>query len=258
MLRPLKSSLPLLMLGMALGGGLAPMARAATPETAPADLMQALSQIEAASDSQNLAAVMAFYGQSFASTDGFDRAQLEQTLGQFWQQYAVLDYSIELVAWDASPNGVTAETITRLEGTQTQASRELALTAEVRSRQRFENGKIVYQEILSEQSQLSMGDSPPGLTINLPAQIEPGASYTFDAIVQEPLGNRSLLGVALDEGVTAEDFLAPRPLVLESLNAGGLFKIGQAPDQPDNRWISAVIVREDGVTVETRRMRVGE
>ncbi|MBD2259095.1 nuclear transport factor 2 family protein [Pseudanabaena sp. FACHB-2040] len=254
-MRPLPLSLPLLTLGLALAGGLSP-AVAAPPETAPGELVQVLSQIEAASDARDMAAVMATYGPSFTTADGFSRDQFEQTLQQFWQQYATLDYDIELVAWEPSDGGFTAETITRIQGTQAQPNRQLELTAEVRSRQRFENGQIVYQEVLAEQSQLTTGANPPSLTVNLPNQIAPGAKYSFDAIVQEPLRNRSLLGVALDEGVTAEDFLAPRPLLLESLSAGGLFKVGQAPEQPDNRWISAIIVREDGITVETRRLRI--
>ncbi|MBD0334185.1 MAG: nuclear transport factor 2 family protein [Cyanobacteria bacterium Co-bin13] len=256
MLRHLPLSLPVLTLGLAIAGGMAPAA-AAPPETAPGELVQALNQIEAASDARDVAAVLAAYGPSFASSDGFSRDQLEQTLQQFWQQYATLDYAIELVAWEPSAGGFTAETITRIQGTQAQSNRQLELTAEVRSRQRFENGQIVYQEILSEQSQLTTGANPPSLTVNLPSQIAPGAKYSFDAIVQEPLRNRALLGIALDEGVTAEDFLAPRPLLLESLSAGGLFKTGQAPERSDNRWVSAVIVREDGITVETRRLRVG-
>lgn len=257
MLRQL-TSLPMLTLSVALGWGLSRPALAASPANAPSDLVQALSQIEAASDSKNLEAVMAFYAPAFASADGFNRAQFEQTLQSFWAQYSDLDYEIELVSWEAGSNGGTAETITRVKGTQVRPDRQMNLTAEVRSRQRFENGKIVYQEVLSEHSQLTSGSQPPTLSVLLPEQIKPGAAYTFDAIVQEPLGERSLLGTALDEGVTPEDFLAPRPLLLDVLNAGGLFKVGQASEQPDSRWISAVVIRENGMTIDTRRLRVEE
>jgi hypothetical protein len=64
------------------------------------------------------------------------------------------------------------------------------------------------------------------------------------------------MGVAVDEGVTATDFFAPRPVVFDVLSAGGLYKLGTAPESPDQRWISAVIIREDGLVVETRRVAV--
>lgn len=256
MLRRFTSSLPICALGMICGWSLAKPATAAPPSTAPGELVQILDQIETASDAKDIETVLAVYGQSFATADGFTRAQFEQTLRDFWGQYSTLDYDIELVAWEPAAGGFTAETITRITGTQARSERELKLSAEVRSRQRFEGGQIVYQEVLTERSQLTSGSNPPSLNVILPEQAAPGAQYGFDAIVQEPLGNRSLLGAALDEGVTAEDFLTPRPLILENLSAGGLFKIGQATEQPDNRWVSAVIVREDGMTVETRRLRI--
>ena len=78
----------------------------------------------------------------------------------------------------------------------------------------------------------------------------------FDAIVQEPLGNQRLLGRVIDEGVTADDFTVPRPIDLEPLAAGGLFKIGNAPTNPDQRWISSVLIRSDGWVIDTRRLNV--
>ena len=64
------------------------------------------------------------------------------------------------------------------------------------------------------------------------------------------------MGVAVEEGVTAEDFFEPRPVVFGLLSSGGLYKVGIAPDEPDNRWVSTVVIREDGMVVETRRLRV--
>lgn len=257
MLRQFLPLLPLLPLAPLLGWGLATPVAAAPAATAPAELVQAIAQLEAAADAKDVAQTMALYSPAFATSDGTNRQQFEQMLQQFWQQYATLDYAVELVAWEASPGGFTAETITRVDGTQTRSGRQLAMQAEVRSRQRFENGQIVFQEILAEQSQLTSGANPPAVTVLLPAQVEPGASYSFDAIVQEPLGNRSLLGAVLNEPVVPAELMTPRLLTVEVLDAGGLFKLGRASEQPANRWVSAVIVREDGLTVETRRMQVG-
>jgi hypothetical protein len=94
--------------------------------------------------------------------------------------------------------------------------------------------------------------------VQLPETVAPNSRYSFDAIVTEPLGNRVLLGRAFEEGVTGDDFLTPRPVDLEALAAGGLFKIGRAPEKPDQRWVSAIIVRADGFVIETRRLGVAD
>jgi hypothetical protein len=92
--------------------------------------------------------------------------------------------------------------------------------------------------------------------VQIPPTLTPGQTYSFDTIVVEPLGERLLMGVAVDEGVTSNDFFEPRPVVFDLLTAGGLYKVGTAPTEPDNRWLSTVVIREDGMAIETRRVRV--
>jgi hypothetical protein len=90
----------------------------------------------------------------------------------------------------------------------------------------------------------------------LPQQVKVGEKYVFDAIVNEPLGNNFLLGTAMEETIKPNKYLNPTPINLELLSTGGLFKTGTAPSQPVNQWISAVIVRDDGVTMITQRLKV--
>jgi hypothetical protein len=241
-------------LGLTLGWSQAVWA--AAPDTAPRELVNALEQIEIAANAQNLDGVMAFYSDTFTNSDGFDQTALETALGTLWDQYPDLTYRIELQSWEPVANGgYMAETITYIDGTST-TPREMTLEAVIRSRQQFEAGKIVSQETLSERNQASSGDAPPTVTVLLPERAEPGQGYSFDTIVQEPLGDRYLLGTALEEGTTSTDFFTARPLDLELLTAGGLFKLGDAPEQADNLWLSAVLIRNDGVVVVTRRLRV--
>lgn len=232
-------------------------ASAAPPETAPDALTATIAELESAANAQNLEQVMALYSSSFRGPDGFTRSQYQATLSEFWAQYTTLTYDVELVSWEAEGNGFLAETLTTVQGLTRQGGRSLTMTAEVRSQQRFENGQLVAQEILAEQSRLESGMTPPTVTIRLPESVDPGASFAFDAIVKEPLGDRLLLGRALDEGITAEDFLTPRPLDLEQLSSGGLFRVGKAPDKVDQRWISSILIREDGIVIDTRRLRIG-
>ncbi|TVQ07060.1 MAG: nuclear transport factor 2 family protein [Leptolyngbya sp. DLM2.Bin27] len=226
-------------------------------QAAPAEVQRLLTELEAAASDRNLDAVMAFYSQSFTSDTGFDYAQLRQTLETLWQQYPDLTYEIELLSWQAAdPGSYIVETRTQIAGQQTRSDRTLTLSADITSRQRLEAGQIVSQVTLSETSRLTSGDRPPTVQVRLPQTLSPGESYSFDTIVIEPLEGRTLMGVAVEEGVTAEDFFEPRPVVLGILSSGGLYKVGTAPEEPDNRWVSSVVIREDGMVVETRRLRV--
>ena len=229
--------------------------QAASPETAPAALVSALEQIESASNAQDIEAVMAFYADDFTNEDGFSYATLEATLPQLWERYDTLSYRVELQSWDEVDGGYVAETVTYIDGVQT-TPRRLTLESVIRSRQQFVDDKITFQEILSERNQLNSATPAPEVIVILPERAVPGDSYGFDAIVQEPLGERYLLGAALDEGTTAEDFFTPRPIDLELLSAGGLFKLGDAPESTDNLWVSGLLVREDGLVVITRRLRI--
>lgn len=226
-------------------------------QSAPGEVQQMLTDLETAASDRNLDAVMAFYSESFSSDTGFDYAQLRQTLETLWQQYPDIAYDIELLSWQADgPGRYTLETRTIVTGKQTLPERVLTLNADVTSRQQIEDGKITRQVTLSETNRLVSGSNPPTLQVQLPETLDPGQSYSFDTIVQEPLEGRTLMGVAVDEGVTAEDFFQPRPVVFDLLSSGGLYKIGTASAEADSRWVSSVVIREDGMVVQTRRVRV--
>lgn len=229
---------------------------AAPPQTAPAQLKNLLTQIDAAANSRNLKAVMQFYSTGFTNSDGLTRQNMENALTQLWQRYPQLKYQTQLQSWTPEGQAIVAETITNISGAKVQDSRNLILNATIKSRQRYENGKIVRQEILSERSQLSTGAKPPTVNVNLPQQVKPGQQYNFDAIVQEPLGDDYLLGAAIEEPIQPEKYFQPTPVQLELLPAGGLFKVGRAPTAADDRWISAVLVRGDGMTMITQRLQV--
>ncbi len=231
-------------------------AQAASPETAPADLVTALDSIEAAATAGDISAVMQSYSPSFTNDDGFTYDTLSTALETLWERYSGLTYRVELQSWERAGEGYTAETVTYISGTQITDGQPTQLESVIRSEQSFVGGKVVSQKTLSERNQVTSGQTPPTVSVILPEEVKTGESYDFDAIVMEPLGDRYLLGAAVEEGTTAEDFFAGRPVELELLAAGGLFKVGEAPTTTDSRWVSALLVREDGVTVITRRLRV--
>ncbi|WP_009632966.1 nuclear transport factor 2 family protein [Synechocystis sp. PCC 7509] len=229
---------------------------AAPPATAPPQLQNMLVQIDAAANQKDIQAVMQFYSPTFAHTDGLTYQDLEKALTALWKQYPQLKYETKLQSWQAEGDGIVAETVTNITGTQTQDSRNLALKATIRSRQRYENQKIVRQEVLAERSQLSTGTKPPTLDIKLPQSVKPGQQYNFDAVVLEPLKDDYLLGAAIEEAVAPGQYFSPTQVKLDLLPAGGLFKIGRVPMGGSDRWLSAVVVRGDGLTQVTQRLNV--
>lgn len=234
----------------------APTEQTAPDRAAPPELQAVLANIDAAATEGDLATVMSFYDPAFTNSDGLTYDTLQQALQSFWQRYPDLTYSTQLNSWEPEGDGIVAETTTTITGTQASTGNPTNITATITSRQRFEGTKIVEQQILDEQSQLTQGENPPTVAVNLPEQVNVGQDFAFDAIVEEPLGDRLLLGSATDERVQPSGYLSPTPVNLELLSSGGLFKIGRAPAVAEAHWISATLIRDDGITTITRRLQI--
>lgn len=233
-----------------------PQRPAPAATNAPAALTNLLAQVDTAASNHNLKEVMKFYGSNFTHSDGLTKQTLEKAIANLWQQYPQLKYRTEITSWKPTNNGFSVETVTQISGVQSLNGRNLVLNTNLRSRQQIANQKIVRQEVLSENTQITSGEAPPRVKINLPDQVRPGQEYNFDAIVQEPLGDSLLLGTAVEEAVKPNSYLKPASFNLELLSAGGIYKVGRAPSQPTDQWISAVLVREDGMTIVTQRLKV--
>lgn len=246
----------LLILGLVVSLGQAERSVNAQSPPAPPELKNTLAQIDAAANKRDVQAVLQHYSPNFTHSDGLTRQTLEQSLTELWKRYPNLSYQTELNSWKADGNGIVTETTTKITGTQKMGDAEWKMDSTLKSQQRFEGQKIVKQEILAEKSILTSGSNPPAVMLNLPEQVKVGQQFNFDAIVQEPLGNDLLLGAALEEPVKPDGLLKPTTVNLELLNAGGIFKVGRVPLTGESRWISAVLVRHNGMTMVTQRLRV--
>lgn len=252
--RALKWSVILFSLGLTVGW--ANHAQAESPATAPPQLKDTLTQIDAAANRRDVNSVLQYYAANFKHSDGLTREAMGQALTQLWQRYPQLTYRTQLKDWRAEGNSIVAETVTNIAGTQGRDGAVMKLESIMRSRQRFENQKVVQQDILAERTQISSGAKPPSIQINLPEQVGVGQSYNFDVIVTEPLGDDLLLGTALEEPIKPERYNKPANLKLELLPAGGVFKLGKAPATKDSRWLSAVLIRGNGMIMVTQRLQV--
>ncbi|MBM0743742.1 nuclear transport factor 2 family protein [Phormidium sp. CLA17] len=224
--------------------------------SAPAQLTTLLTQMDAATNARNVTTVVDLYGSNFSSSDGLNRQNLQQSLSSLWKRYPKLNYQTELKSWKNESNGIVANTVTRITGTFQEGDREYKLDSTLESRQRIENQKVVRQEIVNERSQITSGSNPPTLKLNVPNQVNRGQNFSFDAIVQEPLGDDLLLGAALEETIKPSGYLNATTVDLEPLNSGGIFKVGKAPTNSEQHWLSAVVVRHDGITMVTQRLRI--
>ena len=245
-----------LVLGFTMAVSAGPVVRAESPDTAPRELKEVLREIETAANNKDVEGVMQFYDANFQHSDGMRRNSFSEALSQMWENYPRIEYRIELLSWEREGGELVAETVTEIEASQRLQTRLILVSSRVRSRQYFLNQKLVRQEILAEKTEVTSGSNPPEVKVILPDRVRVGEEFDFDVIVQEPLGENLLLGTAIEEKIENLNYLNPTSFELELLSAGGIFKRVTAPEEADNRWFSAIIVRADGITMITRRVLV--
>ena len=252
------SKLLLSLLVLSLSGQVIP-ARAETDEqVAPQDLVETISKIDKAANDQNLESLLKYYEDSFSNEDGMTVAGVQSALEKVWLAYPELTYETQILSWSEDQGELVAETQTKIIGSQENKSRVINLESVIKSRQYFKDRKLLRQEVLSEKTTVTSGDRPPKITVNLPETVKLGEKYAFDTIVEEPLDGNILLGAAIEEKTASNLYLNPTSIELEQLSAGGIFKTVTAPRLSDNHWLSAIVVRGDGITMVTQRVRVEE
>ncbi len=226
-----------------------------------AGLKDLLTQIDAAANRQDLKSTLKFYSPTFKTTDGLDRDMMEKALAKFWGRFKEVRYQTQLLSWKQEGGQVIAETKTTVTGTETLSDRKLNLTATLTSRQAIANQQLVSQEILTEKTQLSGGNTPPSVEVKLPEKVNPSQEFNYDAVVTEPLGDALVLGGVAEKPIESKAYLdqdATSNLKIEVLGAGGLFKVGDAPKTPQDFWISSFFLRDSGFTLATQRIQMSK
>ena len=243
-------------LSFCISFGIAGLVRAERPETAPKELIEVISKIDYAANNRDFELLEPYISPQFVSQDGLTYQSFNESLQKLWQNYSNLQYNTTLQSWEREENKLLAETLTEITGSYNSDGREITLSSTIRSLQYFENGQLIRQEILSERTDLISGENPPKVEVKLPEKVRPGQQFNFDVIVEEPLGYDLLLGAALDKKVNVDRYLNPDELDLNALSAGGLFKLVTAPQTLNDLWLSAILVRADGIRLITQRVRV--
>ncbi len=243
-------------LSLGMGSVFTSIAKAESPQTAPQELKDAIAGIEAAANDRDLDGVLDYYSEDFTNTDGLNIETLAKGLEQMWNRYPNLEYTTEIKSWAEEGDLLVAETITTVTGVQRNQSRDIQLNSTIKSRQYFKDLELVDQEILAEQSRLTSGENPPQIEVIAPETVQTGEKYNFDLIVDRPLEDKVLLGAIKEEKTSSNLYLNSTALKLEPLPAGGIYKTSTAPLLPDSSWVSAVLIRGDGITMITHRINV--
>ncbi|MCS6958461.1 MAG: hypothetical protein RMK91_00205 [Pseudanabaenaceae cyanobacterium SKYGB_i_bin29] len=216
--------------------------------------------IEQSANERNLDRLLSYIAPEFQTSDGMNAEQLRAHLQTLWGRYGQMQYRTTVEGWEEREGNYLIKTTTTIRGWQPRDRDDFTLEAKISSEQtyRWQNNRwqMVRQNILAERSVLKAGDDPPAVELRLPTEIGVGRNYTVDAIVTRPLGNSFVLGAILEEPVNSGNYLKERSVDLAPLRAGGIFKIGSAPFQEGQRWISAVLVQEGGITIVTQRLKV--
>jgi hypothetical protein len=234
----------------------------AVSQPVPPEIVQLVTEVDRAASKQELEQVLRFYADGFEHSDGLTKDTLKTSLRELWSRYSQLSYKTEVKNWEQKGNQYTVEAVTKIQGNQKEAKfKPFKLTAELISKQTYQqkDGKwqILRQDITQETSILTAGNQPPIVELRLPNVIGVGRQYSLDAIAETPDYN-IIVGAIFTEPVSANGFFKDRSVDLEPLRSGGIYKIGQAPYKEGNFWVSAVIVREGGITITGKRLRVSK
>ena len=118
------------------------------------------------------------------------------------------------------------------------------------------NEKMISTSIIHESSILKTFNTPLKVIVNSPKEVLTGSRYNIDIILDNPLGEDFLSGgiMLIKKGAL---FNKKNPYIdLSPLGAGGLFKSIQAPLNPGNQTIAALLVHSKGIISITETIKV--
>lgn len=222
----------------------------------PMELQQFVTQVDNAANARDLERIKSFYSNQYQTIDGLTLDNLTEGINKLWIDYPDLKYRTEILSWEKKDANWFVKTLTTITGNKISNQRKIRLESRIESHQSFQTNKIVTQEILSETTKLTSGEQPPKVVVNLPATVKVGETFDFDVILSEPLGNNLLAGMTIFGKVNINDYLDPPKIPLKLLKSGGLFKRIPAQDKPQDQWLSSILVRNDGITMITKRVKI--
>ena len=119
-----------------------------------------------------------------------------------------------------------------------------------------QEGRILGQEVLKEESWIYSGDQRLPVTLQIPDAVLTGQRYDVDVILTDPLNSGLLAGGILEVSPDAVETMGAPTIQLVTLNAGGLFKRVQAPYTSGGQTWTVMLVHPDGTLITSKRVQV--
>ncbi len=118
------------------------------------------------------------------------------------------------------------------------------------------DGKIIDQELISEQSILKSSIKPLPITILIPDQVLTGSRYDIDIVFDEPLGGALVAAGLINISPEQVKNQVIPPIVLSPMGGGGLFKSVKAPLKEGIQTWVALLAHTDGLISVTKKVKV--
>jgi len=225
----------------------------------PSNLLEIVTKIDSAANNKDIELLAENISPEFVSSDGLNSESLQEYLEKMWSKYPDLKYTTSIESWEEKQGELSAVTLTKIEGSYESGGKKFVLNSEIKANQYFSNNQLIKQDIISEKTEITSGENPPKVRVNLPAKVNVGQEFDFDVILEEPVGSDIVLGGVSEEKVSPSLYLEPSSIELDALTAGGIFKRVKLPvtDNQDH-WYSVILIRDGGIRMITQRVKVNE
>ena len=121
--------------------------------------------------------------------------ELTQRLERFRQDFPEVTWQVEPA--EPTPDGRPTLSL-RVRGAAESQGLTYSLEASEQIAIRLEDGELVDQELLAQQSLLRSGERPLAVDVAIPDVVLTGSRYDIDLIVEEPLGQALVAGGLID------------------------------------------------------------
>lgn len=222
----------------------------------PQEIVEIINNIDSAGNKKDLTLIETNIAPNFITEDGLNIDNLKAGLEKFWSRYKDLKYRTTIDSWKENQGQIIAITTTNIQGNYEINGKKFNLNSTIKSEQYFQNNKLVKQNILEEKNEITSGNNPPIVTINLPTTARPGQEFDFDVILQDPIASDLVLGAALEDKFDPNLYVKPSSFKLDSLSAGGIFKRVKLPNTEKDHWYSVILIRKDGLRMITQRVKI--
>jgi hypothetical protein len=194
------------------------------------------------------------------SEQGLEAVVAPALLPMLARRYQAFRNDFPVVNWAVQPAEPLADGrstfVVTVNGATTAQGLGYQLQSEERLAIRTDAGRLVAQDVISQESLLRSGKRPLQVSMGIPDVVLTGSSYDIDLIVDEPLGQAIVVGGLIELTDQQLTTLSQPNLRLTPLAGGGLFKRVQAPQRPGSQTWALMLVHPDGVVTATKRVQI--